>query len=122
MAHNEAIIHERDVGIRDIVRQVSACIKLSRQAACVLPAWPASTQQLRMCSQIGEVNEMFQDLAVLINDQAPQVGLPAAAGLLSCGYQAAPMCPPRPPLARPGQLVIGHWLGVPLLGAGADHP
>mmetsp|Transcript_10399 Transcript_10399/g.18107 ORF Transcript_10399/g.18107 Transcript_10399/m.18107 type:complete len:277 (+) Transcript_10399:108-938(+) len=43
MAHNEALIEERDTGIRDIVRQ------------------------------IGEVNEMFQDLAVLINDQGVQV-------------------------------------------------
>ncbi|KAL6748281.1 t-SNARE, partial [Haematococcus lacustris] len=43
MAHNEALIEERDAGIREITRQ------------------------------IGEVNEMFQDLAVLINDQGVQI-------------------------------------------------
>ena len=41
---NEAMIEERDQGIVEIARQ------------------------------IGEVNEMFQDLAVLINDQGVQVG------------------------------------------------
>lgn len=44
MAHNEALIEERDAGIREIA------------------------------GQIAEVNEMFQDLAVLINDQGVQVG------------------------------------------------
>lgn len=39
MAYHEALIEERDAGIAEIQRQ------------------------------IGEVNEMFQDLAVLINDQ-----------------------------------------------------
>ncbi|KAI8471884.1 MAG: hypothetical protein J3K34DRAFT_458129 [Monoraphidium minutum] len=43
MAYNEALIEERDHGIQEIQRQ------------------------------IGEVNEMFQDLAVLINDQGQQV-------------------------------------------------
>ena len=43
LAHNAALIEERDQGIREISRQ------------------------------IGEVNEMFQDLAVLINDQGVQV-------------------------------------------------
>lgn len=45
LAHNAALIEERDQGIREISRQ------------------------------IGEVNEMFQDLAVLINDQGVQVRL-----------------------------------------------
>ena len=44
MVHNAALIEEREQGIREITRQ------------------------------IGEVNEMFQDLAVLINDQGVQVG------------------------------------------------
>mmetsp|Transcript_27556 Transcript_27556/g.70190 ORF Transcript_27556/g.70190 Transcript_27556/m.70190 type:complete len:289 (-) Transcript_27556:276-1142(-) len=43
MTHNEALIEERDAGIREIA------------------------------GQIAEVNEMFQDLAVLINDQGVQV-------------------------------------------------
>jgi syntaxin 7 len=43
MAHNAALIEERDQGIREISRQIV------------------------------EVNEMFQDLAVLINDQGVQV-------------------------------------------------
>ncbi|MEW5310314.1 MAG: hypothetical protein WDW38_002126 [Sanguina aurantia] len=43
IAYNEALIEERDVGIADIQRQIA------------------------------EVNEMFQDLAVLINDQGHQV-------------------------------------------------
>eukprot|EP00967_Tisochrysis_lutea_P149342 scaffold286904_cov18-Tisochrysis_lutea.AAC.1 len=43
LAHNAALIEERDQGIREISHQ------------------------------IGEVNEMFQDLAVLINDQGVQV-------------------------------------------------
>mmetsp|Transcript_6840 Transcript_6840/g.18352 ORF Transcript_6840/g.18352 Transcript_6840/m.18352 type:complete len:295 (-) Transcript_6840:410-1294(-) len=43
LAHNAALIEERDQGIREISHQ------------------------------IGEVNEMFQDLAVLINDQGVQI-------------------------------------------------
>jgi len=49
---NEAMIEERDQGIVEIARQ------------------------------IGEVNEMFQDLAVLINDQGVQVGAQLVVDLI----------------------------------------
>jgi hypothetical protein len=95
IALNEALIEERDLGIRDIVRQVCCmCVCMSGWVHCthimhtstqrmLMHSWVvsclhASGRDVRLvcvCArfQIGEVNEMFQDLAVLINDQGEQV-------------------------------------------------
>eukprot|EP00955_Chlamydomonas_euryale_P109000 365898-Chlamydomonas_euryale.AAC.11 len=101
VAFNEQLIEERDAGIEEIAHQVCkrlscACATVVRwrtkmgSVCCGHGPWPGLSAVNMYGAEhaclahefvIGEVNEMFQDLAVLINDQGVQVGGGALAAL-----------------------------------------